>query len=86
MYREVLSDVFDLPALRDVLGGVASREIAVHRVETLRASPFASARAARDREPATSRTEESAPVVDNSNGHDRSAVRTRARSRATSPR
>jgi len=41
-YREVLSDVFDLPALRDVLGGVASREIAVHRVETLRASPFAS--------------------------------------------
>jgi ATP-dependent Lhr-like helicase len=41
-YREVLSDVFDLPALRDVLGGVANREIAVHRVETLRASPFAS--------------------------------------------
>ncbi len=41
-YREVLSDVFDLPALREVLGGVASREIAVHRVETLRASPFAS--------------------------------------------
>jgi ATP-dependent Lhr-like helicase len=41
-YREVLSDVFDLPALREVLGGVASREISVHRVETLRASPFAS--------------------------------------------
>jgi ATP-dependent Lhr-like helicase len=41
-YREVLSDVFDLPALRDVLGGVASREIAVHGVETVRASPFAS--------------------------------------------
>ncbi len=41
-YREVLSDVFDLPALREVLGGVASREIVVHRVETLRASPFAS--------------------------------------------
>ena len=41
-YREVLSDVFDLPALREVLGGVASREIAVHGVETLRASPFAS--------------------------------------------
>ena len=41
-YREVLSDVFDLPALRDVLGGVASREIAVHGVETARASPFAS--------------------------------------------
>jgi ATP-dependent Lhr-like helicase len=41
-YREVLSDVFDLPALRDVLGGVGRREIAVHSVETLRASPFAS--------------------------------------------
>jgi ATP-dependent Lhr-like helicase len=41
-YREVLSDVFDLPALRDVLGGIGRREIAVHSVETLRASPFAS--------------------------------------------
>ncbi|HSL34425.1 MAG TPA: helicase-related protein, partial [Candidatus Limnocylindrales bacterium] len=41
-YREVLSDVFDLPALRDVLGGIAAREIGVHSVETLRASPFAS--------------------------------------------
>ena len=41
-YRECLSDLFDLPALRDVLGGVARREIAVHGVETLRASPFAS--------------------------------------------
>src|SRR5688500_837309 len=41
-YREVLSDVFDLPALREVLGGIASREIAVHSVETLKASPFAS--------------------------------------------
>ena len=41
-YREILSDVFDLPALREVLGGVAGREIAVHGVETLRASPFAS--------------------------------------------
>ncbi len=41
-YREVLSDVFDLPALRDVLGGVARREIGVHSVETARASPFAS--------------------------------------------
>ncbi len=41
-YREVLSDVFDLPALRDVLAGIASREIAVHSVETLKASPFAS--------------------------------------------
>ncbi|MEO8229378.1 MAG: DEAD/DEAH box helicase [Chloroflexota bacterium] len=41
-YRECLSDVFDLPALREVLGGVARREIAVHRVETVHASPFAS--------------------------------------------
>jgi ATP-dependent Lhr-like helicase len=41
-YREVLSDVFDLPALRDVLGGIDRREIAVHSVETVRASPFAS--------------------------------------------
>ncbi|HXU86813.1 MAG TPA: DEAD/DEAH box helicase, partial [Verrucomicrobiae bacterium] len=41
-YREVLSDVFDLPALRDVLGGVARREIAIHSVETPKASPFAS--------------------------------------------
>ena len=41
-YRECLSDVFDLDALRDILGGVASREIKVHAVETPRASPFAS--------------------------------------------
>ncbi len=41
-YRECLSDVFDLDALREILGGVASREIAVHGVETPRASPFAS--------------------------------------------
>ena len=40
-YRECLSDVFDLPALREVLAGVARREIAVHGVETVRASPFA---------------------------------------------
>ena len=41
-YRECLSDVFDLPALRQILAGIASREIAVHAVETARASPFAS--------------------------------------------
>src|SRR5688572_19661188 len=41
-YRECLSDVFDLPALRGILAGVASREIAVHSVETPKASPFAS--------------------------------------------
>ncbi len=41
-YREVLSDAFDLPALRDILTGVQRREIAVHSVETATASPFAS--------------------------------------------
>ena len=41
-YRECLADVFDLPALREVLGGVAKREIAVHSVETAKASAFAS--------------------------------------------
>jgi ATP-dependent Lhr-like helicase len=41
-YRECLSDVFDLPALREVLAGVARREIAVHSIETARPSPFAS--------------------------------------------
>ncbi|MEZ0240651.1 MAG: DEAD/DEAH box helicase, partial [Chloroflexota bacterium] len=40
-YRECLSDVFDLPALREVLSGVARRDIAVHGVETAKASPFA---------------------------------------------
>ncbi len=40
-YRECLSDVFDLPGLREILAGVASREIAVHGIETARASPFA---------------------------------------------
>ena len=33
-YRECLSDVFDLPALREILAGVARREIAIHSVET----------------------------------------------------
>ena len=41
-YRECLSDVFDLDALREILGGISSREIAVHGVETPKASPFAS--------------------------------------------
>ncbi len=35
-------DVFDLDALREILAGVARREIVVHGVETPRASPFAS--------------------------------------------
>jgi ATP-dependent Lhr-like helicase len=41
-YREVLSDVFDLPALRAILGAIERREIGVVSVETSRASPFAS--------------------------------------------
>ena len=41
-YRECLSDVFDLPALRELLAGVRRREIDVHTVETVRPSPFAS--------------------------------------------
>ncbi len=41
-YRECLADVFDLPALREVLAGIARREVGVHRVETVRATPFAS--------------------------------------------
>jgi ATP-dependent Lhr-like helicase len=41
-YRECLADVFDLPALREVLGGIARREIRVHRVETPVATPMAS--------------------------------------------
>ncbi|HEX5589180.1 MAG TPA: helicase-related protein, partial [Candidatus Limnocylindrales bacterium] len=40
-YRECLSDVFDLGALREVLAAVERREIAVHAVETVKASPFA---------------------------------------------
>jgi len=41
-YRECLRDVFDLPALVEVLRGVSSRRIRVSRVETPQASPFAS--------------------------------------------
>jgi ATP-dependent Lhr-like helicase len=41
-YREVLRDVFDLPALVSVLQGIASRQIRVVQVETPTASPFAS--------------------------------------------
>ncbi|MGD9695078.1 MAG: DEAD/DEAH box helicase [Thermoleophilia bacterium] len=40
-YRECLNDWFDLPALRTVLGRIASRELAVVEVETATASPFA---------------------------------------------
>jgi ATP-dependent Lhr-like helicase len=41
-YRECLADVFDLPALREILDLVRRREITVHSVETPRASAFAS--------------------------------------------
>ena len=41
-YRECLSDVFDLAALREILTDVARRDIAIHSVETVRSSPFAS--------------------------------------------
>ena len=39
--RECLQDVFDLPALREVLGQVRSRAIRVVSVDTPRSSPFA---------------------------------------------
>ena len=41
-YRECLQDVFDLPALRGILRGIQTRELAVAEVETASASPFAS--------------------------------------------
>src|SRR5919201_3916024 len=41
-YRECLSDVFDLPALEEVLRGIRAREVRVAEVQTERASPFAS--------------------------------------------
>jgi ATP-dependent Lhr-like helicase len=41
-YREVLRDVFDVPALKEVLGGLRRREIRIVNVETRSASPFAS--------------------------------------------
>jgi ATP-dependent helicase Lhr and Lhr-like helicase len=40
-YREVLQDVFDLPALRGILSGIQTRSLAVVEVETASASPFA---------------------------------------------
>jgi ATP-dependent Lhr-like helicase len=41
-YRECLQDVFDLPALKQLLRRIATREIDVVEVETPSASPFAS--------------------------------------------
>jgi ATP-dependent Lhr-like helicase len=40
-YREVLRDVFDVPALKELLAGIRSRQIRVTSVETRSASPFA---------------------------------------------
>ncbi|HEY2746644.1 MAG TPA: DEAD/DEAH box helicase, partial [Polyangia bacterium] len=39
-FREVLHDVFDVPALVDLLGKIRRREVRVVEVETPRASPF----------------------------------------------
>jgi ATP-dependent Lhr-like helicase len=41
-YREVLQDVFDLPALKKILSGISTRELDLVEVETVSASPFAS--------------------------------------------
>ncbi len=41
-YRECLADVFDLPALREILDAVRRRDVTVHSVETVHASAFAS--------------------------------------------
>ncbi|MFT5433572.1 MAG: ATP-dependent Lhr-like helicase, partial [Myxococcota bacterium] len=40
-YRSILKDVFDVPALLDVLGQIERREVQVHEAETPSASPFA---------------------------------------------
>jgi ATP-dependent helicase Lhr and Lhr-like helicase len=41
-YRECLRDVFDLPALREILADLHSRKVGLVEVETPTASPFAS--------------------------------------------
>ena len=75
-----------------VAGRYSNQEESVHAFDQMVADryageTFASAKAARDENLATSWTDETAPgEAHTSNGHDRSAVRTRARSRATSPR
>ncbi|HEX6128375.1 MAG TPA: helicase-related protein, partial [Candidatus Limnocylindria bacterium] len=40
-YREVLRDVFDVPALKELLAGIRARQVRVTSVETRSASPFA---------------------------------------------
>jgi len=42
VYREILQDDFDLPALQEILGDIRSRKIRVAIVETHSPSPFAS--------------------------------------------
>ena len=42
-YRECLRDVFDMPALREILQAIAQRQIRVHTVDSRTPSPFASA-------------------------------------------
>lgn len=42
-YRECLRDVFDMPALTEILRSVAQRQIRVHTVDSRTPSPFASA-------------------------------------------
>jgi ATP-dependent helicase Lhr and Lhr-like helicase len=41
-YRECLRDVFDVPALKELLRGLHTRELSLVEAETSRASPFAS--------------------------------------------
>ncbi|HEY1594077.1 MAG TPA: DEAD/DEAH box helicase, partial [Thermoleophilaceae bacterium] len=41
-YRECLRDVFDVPALKELLTGLHTRELSLVEAETPRASPFAS--------------------------------------------
>jgi ATP-dependent Lhr-like helicase len=42
-YRECLRDVFDMPALMEVLRGIGSRSLRVHTVDSRTPSPFAAA-------------------------------------------
>jgi ATP-dependent Lhr-like helicase len=40
-YRSCLQDVFDMPALRQVLRAIEARDVRIHEVETVVSSPFA---------------------------------------------
>jgi ATP-dependent Lhr-like helicase len=42
-YRECLRDVFDMPALMEILRGIGSRSLRVHTVDSRTPSPFAAA-------------------------------------------